>query len=400
MRRRVILIFLVPVLVAAGGVHRGGDGKSGDDRPYAGYESEIYSDTANWLCRPDVDDDFCDGSLDTSVVNADGSVDVERVEAAKKPPVDCFYIYPTVSLDPGDNSDLVPDTETEGLAVRNQVMPLAPVCRVFAPVYRQQTLTSLLMRVGGRGGPAEGPREIAYADALDAWKHYIANDNDGRGVVLVGHSQGASVLRRLVAEEIDTNKALRGRLVSALLLGSTVAVPVGEDVGGDFEKLSLCRKAKQTGCVITYASFRATDPPEPGGFFGRASEPGQEAGCTNPAALGGGGGTLEPYFEAVPTGEAFSRSTGLKIDPVTWTTSAEIETYWVTLPDFVEAECVNREGVSYLEITVNGDPADPRVDDIGGDLPLGFGLHIIDANLGMGDFLDIIPRQAKAYANN
>jgi hypothetical protein len=59
---------------------------------------------------------------------------------------------------------------------------------------------------------------------------------------------------------------------------------------------------------------------------------------------------------------------------------------------------VNREGASYLEITVNGDPADPRVDDIGGDLPLGFGLHIVDANLAMGDFLDIIRRQAKAYA--
>ncbi|MGQ0804328.1 MAG: DUF3089 domain-containing protein [Actinomycetota bacterium] len=399
MRRRELLlflvVFLVPALAGAGGVvDRGGDG------PYAGYESEIYADDANWLCRPDVEDDFCDGSLDTSAVNADGSVDVEPVEAAENPPVDCFYIYPTVSLDPGDNSDLVPDTETEGLAVRNQVMPLAPQCRVFAPVYQQQTLTSLLMRIGGRGMAPEEARELAYSSALDAWKHYIANDNDGRGVVLVGHSQGASVLRRLVAEEIDTNKALRGRLVSALLLGSTVAVPAGEDVGGDFENIPLCRRAKQTGCVITYASFRATEPPEPDGFFGRAAEPGQEAGCTNPAALGGGKGTLEPYFEAVPTGEAFSRSTGLNVEPVTWTTSGEIETYWVTLPDLVESECVNRDGLSYLEITVNGDPADPRIDDIGGDLPLGFGLHIVDANLGMGDFLDIIRRQAKAYAQD
>jgi hypothetical protein len=397
-RRRGLLLFLVPALVGAGGFDRGGGDDGQSKEPYAGYESEIYADTANWLCRPDVDDDMCDGSLDTSTVNADGTVDVEQVEAADDPPVDCFYIYPTVSLDPGDNSDLVPDLETEGLAVRNQVMPLAPECRVFAPVYRQQTLTSLLMRIGGSGTPSEGPREIAYADALDAWKHYIANDNHGRGVVLVGHSQGASVLRRLVAEEIDGNKALRSRLVSALLLGTTVAVPAGEDVGGDFDKIPLCRKAKQTGCVITYASFRATEPPEPDGFFGRAAEPGQEAGCTNPASLGGGKGTLEPYFEAVPTGEAFSRSTGLNIDPVTWTASAEIETYWVTLPDFVEAECVNRDGVSYLEITVNGDPADPRVDDIGGDLPLGFGLHIVDANLGMGDFLDIVRRQAKAFA--
>jgi hypothetical protein len=390
------VFFLVPVLLGAGGSGGGDDGKSSE--PYAGYESEMYGEAANWLCRPDVDDDLCDGSLDVSVVNADGSVDVERVEAAKDPPVDCFYIYPTVSLDPGDNSDLVPDPETEGLAVRNQVAPLAPQCRVFAPVYRQQTLTSLLARIGGRGSAPEEAREIAYADALDAWKHYIANDNDGSGVVLVGHSQGASVLRRLIAEEIDTNKALRRRLVSAVLLGTVVAVPAGEDVGGDFDEIPLCRKAKQTGCVITYASFRATEPPEPDGFFARTDTPGQEAGCTNPAALGGGNGTLEPYFEAEPSGDTFARAVGLATDPVTWTTSAEIDTHWVTLPDFVEAECVNRDGLSYLEITVNGDPADPRVDDIGGDLPLGFGLHIVDSNLGMGDFLEIIRRQAKAYA--
>jgi DUF3089 family protein len=184
--RRGLVLFLVPVLLGAGASGGGDDGKSSE--PYAGYESEIYGEAANWLCRPDVDDDLCDGSLDVSVVNADGSVDVERVEAAKDPPVDCFYIYPTVSLDPGDNSDLVPAPETEGLAVRNQVAPLAPQCRVFAPVYRQQTLTSLLARIGGRGSAPEEAREIAYADALDAWKHYIANDNDGRGVVLVGHS--------------------------------------------------------------------------------------------------------------------------------------------------------------------------------------------------------------------
>jgi len=77
---------------------------------------------------------------------------------------------------------------------------------------------------------------------------------------------------------------------------------------------------------------------------------------------------------------------------------AEITTPWVVLPDFVEAECVVRDGFSYLEITVLADPADPRTDDIGGDTLLpSFGLHIVDANLAMGDLVEIVGRQAEAY---
>ena len=85
-----------------------------------------------------------------------------------------------------------------------------------------------------------------------------------------------------------------------------------------------------------------------------------------------------------------------------WAVGAEITTPWVTLPDFIEAECVVKEGFSYLEITVLADPSDPRIDDIGGDIPAlpAFGLHVIDANLGMGDLVEIVARQAEAYASD
>jgi hypothetical protein len=54
-------------------------------------------------------------------------------------------------------------------------------------------------------------------------------------------------------------------------------------------------------------------------------------------------------------------------------------------------------------VTVNGNPDDPRVDDIVGDIgrpgsPLpNWGLHLIDVNLVMGDLLDIVSQQTKAY---
>lgn len=227
----------------------------------------------------------------------------------------------------------------------------------------------------------------------------MANDNDGRGVVLVGHSQGSSVLRRLVQEEIDGDEQLRGQLVSAALLGWSLAVPPGEDVGGDFRNIPLCRAPDQVGCVITFSSFRATAPPPPDSTFGRTDE--GPAGCANPAALDGGRATVRPYFETDPQRGAFFEAIGLAGESPTWVdpaTGGEITTPWVTLPDFVEAECVERDGFSYLEITVNGDPSDPRIDDIGGDTALAsFGLHIVDVNLVMGDLVDVVGRQAEAF---
>jgi hypothetical protein len=397
MKRLIALLLALAGLAAVLGSCGGGEEEpSGADTPYAGYESEVYTDIANWLCRPDTDD-VCDENLDATVVRADGSVEVEPFEPAEDATIDCFYLYPTVSIDPGTNSDLVPDPDFEGMVVRSQAARLASQCRLYAPMYRQITLTALIESFVSGEAPFESePSEIAYESVLDAWKQYIANDNDGRGVVLVGHSQGSGMLSRLIQEEIDGDQQLRGRLVSALLLGWPVAVPEGEDVGGDFANIPLCREAAQTGCVISYSSFSDTAPPPQDTVFGRVDE--GVAACTNPASLGGGRGTLRPYFESDRGGGPFTQAATVRTVEEPWAVGAEITTPWVVLPDFVEAECVVREGFSYLEITVLADPADPRTDDIGGDTLLpSFGLHIVDANLAMGDLVEIVSRQAEAY---
>jgi hypothetical protein len=46
---------------------------------------------------------------------------------------------------------------------------------------------------------------------------------------------------------------------------------------------------------------------------------------------------------------------------------------------------------------VNADPADPRIDNIGGDITPDWGLHLVDANVAMGDLVKIARRQARAY---
>jgi hypothetical protein len=359
--------------------------------PYPGYASAIYADPAHWLCRPDKDD-VCDDDMDATRIDVKGRTKVEPFRLAKKPKIDCFYVYPTISLDATGNSDLVPGEFEELFVVRQQAARLGEVCRVFAPVYRQVTLTALLALIGGQ--PVTIDRDLTYGDVVDAWKHYVANDSEGRGVVLIGHSQGAGLLTTLLREEIDPHPEIRERVVSAMVLGTSFQVPVGADVGGDLASMPLCRAPKQTGCVISYASFRSTVPPPANSRFGVSREPGLQAACTNPAALRGGKAKLRPYL---PT-DARALPLGEPTPPVWVEPPVEITTPFVTLPKWVEAECAETNGFVHLSIIGLGKPEDARADDLtGADITPDWGLHLVDANIAMGDLVTVAKNQSQAY---
>lgn len=360
--------------------------------PYAGYQSAIYSELAHWVCHPDGDDP-CDRELDATIVAETGELTVEPWTPASHPAFDCFYLYPTISLDPTGNSDLVPGENEEIQVTRVQAARLGSVCRVFAPVYRQVTLTALIAGLGGNPIPSD--TQLANADILDAWRHYIANDNGGRGVLLIGHSQGASRLITLLREEIDPSPVLRRRLVSAMLLGTNFQVPEGADVGAHLANIPLCASGDQTGCVVSYVSFRATDPPPQNSRFGGAQREGWQTACTNPAQLASGTNVLTPYLPSSGRGLPI----GAPLPPPRWVDPAlgTVVTPFVTLPGLLEAECRQRDGFTYLAITVHGDPEDPRIDDIGGDLTPDWGLHLVDASIAMGDLITIAGRQGAAH---
>lgn len=219
-----------------------------------------YADGKTWLCRPGRSgpSDACDVDLAATVIAANGSLSRESWAADPKAPIDCFYVYPTVSTDTTTTSDMNADP-AERNVVRTQLARFASKCRLYAPLYRQVTLVGLQRTLAG-GPRASMGAGVGYDDVVDAWKYYLEHDNRGRGVVLIGHSQGASVLTQLIGQEID-GKPVQSQLVSALLLGTTVSIQRDRDVGGSFQHIPLCRAATQTGCVVTYASYRSTVPP-------------------------------------------------------------------------------------------------------------------------------------------
>jgi hypothetical protein len=328
---------------------------------------DMYDAADAWLCRPDKAD-ACDGDLDATVVNADGTTTPDPFHEAKRAPIDCFYVYPTVSTDPGANSDMTIGPE-EQRVVRAQAARLGSVCSVYAPMYRQGTLTALGKLVSGGRSDFFRSYKLAYADVLAAWRHYLAHDNHGRGVIVFGHSQGSSHLLTLLEQEIDSSPAQRKLLVSAILLGTSAHE-------SDMPHIPPCRGASQTGCIITWSTFRDTAPPPADAYFGRPKGS-ESAICTNPGALAGGSGDVTGVYA----------SGGWGVD---------VSTPFVEVPGLVSAECKDVGGINVLSITVHPDPG-PRTDDVRGALTPQWGLHQIDANIAQMNLIEIARAEAKAY---
>ncbi len=329
-----------------------------------------YNNPKSWLCRPGRTD-ACSGILTATVIDADGSRSQRTYRPDPNAPIDCFYVYPTVSREPTGNSDMTLGEEEEQ-AAQNQFARFSEACRTYAPLYRQVTLAGLR-------GQAHINAALAYGDVLDAWKSYLAHDNGGRGVVLIGHSQGARILKHLIATEID-GKPQQSKLVSAILLGTDIEVPKGRAVGGTFRTIPLCERRQQTDCLIAYSSFLAAAPPGEHAEFG-VSHGDSVYVCVNPGML-----TDEGKLDAeLPTVGEVKQMLG---------------TTFVENPGMFSAKCVATGNLSYLAISIGEGAGSRRVKEsfraIQESLP-GWGLHILDVNLALGNLVDLARTQGTEW---
>ena len=348
-----------------------------------------------WVCKPGQANNICLEDLTTTVYEPGGGSHVEKAPIPADPRVDCFYVYPTVSNQVGPNATKAIDPEIEGI-VRYQAARFSQQCRVFAPVYRQNTVPALLAQ-GRYTTPAS--RQLAYADVLEAWRSYMKNDNRGRGVVLIGHSQGTFHLRRLIRTEIDPKPALRRQLVSALLIGGNVLVRKGRRAGGDFQNVPACREASEAGCVVAYSTFNETPPdsprfgkppaaPDP--VTGNPGGPAYEVLCNNPASLGANRqAPVETLLPSKPFPPGFI---ALSITQVYGGPSPTAPTPWLRPADRYTGRCETSNGANVLMIRPIGDAKrlNPSPDDT-------WGLHIVDMNALFGDLQRAVAGQTRAY---
>lgn len=347
-----------------------------------------------WLCRPGQQPNPCRESQRTTIYEADGSSRVEDKPLPANPPVDCFFVYPTVSGQQSTNANKDKDEELIAIA-RYQAARFSERCRIYAPVYRQLTLVSI---AGGTQQQREEGGKLAYSDVREAWRSYLANDNRGRGVVLVGHSQGTRMLRQLLRQEIDPNPVVRGRLVSGILLGNNVLVRKGRRAGGDFNNTPACSHTGETGCVIAFSTF--FDPPPPNSRFGRSpasdttgaglpAGPDYEVLCNNPASLARNARTpLTSYARSEP----FPGFLGVLFTQTYGGPPPSAPTPWLRPSERYTGQCVREGGAHTLRLAPIGSARrlNPAPDPT-------WGTHLVDVNIVLGELVDEVGAQTRAY---
>lgn len=337
-----------------------------------------------WLCLPGKANNPCEATLTTTLIDASGGRTVETMTPKADAPIDCFYLYPTTSKQTSTNADLSIAPELVTIATW-QAAPFSKVCKVYAPVYPQLTIAAL-----NSGAVTQDALMTAYNGALAAFDDYMANYNKGRGIVFIGHSQGAMLLINLLEDRVDTVPEVRKLLVSALLLGGSATTAPDSTTGGDFTEIPTCASTTQTGCVVGYSSFGETPPDD--AVFGRVAtalgmirspKAGEQLMCVNPTALGGAG-TMKPLIAA----SDMPKLTAQPPTPLPTTT-------FITYPNAYTAECKSNSDGAWLQVS-RIDPAAAAPVLVGTEGRT-WGLHDFDVSLPLGNLLDLVGAESTAY---
>jgi hypothetical protein len=348
-----------------------------------------YDDAASWLCRPDLPGDACHGNLDATELRPDGSRQIVPFVAAQQPAVDCFYVYPTVDVGmvPGNHDDFR-DTGPMQEFVRSQAARFQSVCRLYAPLYRQVTIAAYFEPEPERSRHFG----IAFADVLAAFRWYLAHsqgEQAGRKIVLLGHSQGAEMVVRLLRAVFDDDPAMRARLLVAMPIGGDVDVPKGKATGGTFANIPPCADPDQLGCVVAYRTYRAGFPAK---SWDGPPPAGRTSVCVNPADVAGGG--KRRLMSAVLPTSSLYRMKG------TMPGGSWVTTPFLVLRDFYEAECVDgKSGFRYLAVEAAPSAGDTRTNPVDFDNVIWkfqLGLHLLDFQLAQGDLVEMVARRAGA----
>lgn len=390
-----------------------------------------------WICKPGMPGDSCgqdadgnptdrtltgrynDGyrtSLDATNEHPDGRTSTEPLPARSDPPVDCFYVYPTVDvlsnpvLRIGSNPPTRRDEEVS--VALTQVGRFGGHCRMYAPLYRQASLLDGITAVLVPPDMATGYEDVRQA-FLEYWDHDNIDRSTGkrRGIVLIGHSQGVGMVAGLVKEFFDGKPAAR-QLVGLYLPGGDVTVPLGKTEGGGndpvstFQHIPVCTRDDgdepiPTGCVVGFASYHRDPSVRPDGGTGTAPDPQHTRICINPAAILAGDppdaqATLHPYLPTrqLLRGNALAPDGGLTLLFGAYR-APDYPTGFFTPPNEVTGQCYSAIGVQgrLTWLQVNGLEKIAQSNVV-------LGLHVFDMNVANGDMLDLIRAQSKQWAED
>lgn len=180
------------------------------------------------------------------------SVAAELKQESRDTVADVFFLHPTTFTKKKDASqpnaaidDAYINAKTDYSTILYQASVFNQHCRVFAPRYRQAHIRNFYSSDTVKSKAAF---DLAYADIKAAFEYYLEHYNQGRPIIIAGHSQGALLCERLLKEFFE-EKPLSKQLVVAYVIGWPVT-------GSYFTVLTPCRVATQTGCICSWRTFR------------------------------------------------------------------------------------------------------------------------------------------------
>ena len=192
-----------------------------------------YSQQDSWACLP-----WKHNASDT-VPPGSGLID-DQANAK----VDVFFVYPTIDRRITHWNARVDDKMLNNLVdkttIRGQATVFNGSCRVFVPRYRQAVFGSFLDKKEN----GKKALRLAYSDVEAAFQYYMKHYNNGRPVIIAGHSQGCLHAYYLIKEYFDTT-SLKKQLVAAYLVG----FHVNKD---SLKVLKPCDSAGETGCYVAW----------------------------------------------------------------------------------------------------------------------------------------------------
>jgi hypothetical protein len=283
--------------------------------PSATFEEQVapppnaYADAAMWFIRPGLADNpaaWLPASLRPGApalrggpLAAQAAEPGQTETRAETPPTlpaaAVFFVHPTSYMNrarwnaPLDDRDANHRTD---IYLRGLASAFNSAGTMWAPRYRQATLGAFLADDRITAGKAI---DAAYIDVAQAFDQMLKEIPADQPVLLVGHSQGALHLTRLLKERV-AGKLLVKRIAAAYIVGWPVSVDTDLPALG----LPACNAPEQPGCVLSWVSF--AEPAEPEmvmaaynssvGFDGRPRRDTRML-CTNPLT-----GTVDAAAEA------------------------------------------------------------------------------------------------------
>ncbi len=200
-----------------------------------------YADTDAWAALPQLADPS--DALPEGVPTGNAGVPV-------------FFIHPTTYF--GTAHWNAPIDDPPAAFIRGNVLKaLASAFNgagpVHAPKYRQAAFGAFL----AANRDSFRALDLAYRDVAAAFGVFLERIGPKTPFIIAGHSQGALLGLRLMAERL-ADPALRSRLVAAWLVGWPIGIR--EDLGAI--GIPPCRKETDTGCVLSWQSFGAGGDPK------------------------------------------------------------------------------------------------------------------------------------------